>query len=106
MQGVESTIQRLTAKQAVEAAFRHFDELVRAASVDKMRHILLDGLDYDEASNTWAVTIGFDVGRSRTEEKGAFISAFGAEQAHEPIREAREFTLDGTSGELRGMRRV
>jgi len=88
--------QKLSPKQAVDEAFRHFKELYADRS---LRHLLLEGIRYDEVRDIWEVTIGFDIGR----EKTAAGQLSFLENKREPIREFRIVRLkadDGTFMEL------
>ncbi|KIN79135.1 hypothetical protein [Sulfitobacter mediterraneus] len=83
--------KRLSAKQAVEAAFEHFNELYGS---QKLRNLLLEGIRYDELLNSWDVTIGFDIGREKIGQLNLL------EKNWEPVREFRIVKLRADNGEF------
>ncbi|MET4101516.1 hypothetical protein ABIE58_000937 [Roseovarius sp. MBR-78] len=91
--------KKLSPKQAVDEAFRHFKELYEC---DILSHLLLEGLRYDETRNLWEVTIGFDIGREKI--VGGPLSF--AEKKLEPIREFRVIRLNAEDGAFIGLDHV
>lgn len=90
------TQRNLSPKEAVTKAFEHFKELYADRT---LRHLLLEGVRYEEQTNQWEVTIGFDIGREKT--AGGQLSFLDSKR--EPIREFRVVRLkadDGTFMEL------
>ena len=88
--------QRLSPKQAVDEAFKHFKELYVGQG---LKNLLLEGVRYDDVRDLWEVTIGFDIGREKV--AGGQLSFL--ENKREPIREFRIVRLkadDGTFMEL------
>lgn len=69
----DETVERVDAEEAVKRAFHDFHDLHRWADEPEAFHILLDGIDVDEDTNTWVVTIGFDIEREK--RSGSFTSA-------------------------------
>lgn len=108
-------VEGIDVDDAVRMAFDHFAKLVRQDGVDR---ILLEGVEVDETTEDWVITIGFDSGRKRTVREAsarrmtpswATSDLFGEVERTpgetiEPIRELREFRLDGRSGKLKKMR--
>ncbi|WFE75552.1 hypothetical protein [Roseinatronobacter sp. S2] len=90
------TSASMTAKEAIKAAFRHFDELFADSNID---HILLEGVDFLDDEGVWKVTIGFDAGRRRSVSTPTPL--FGAQT--EPLRETRDLYLYDNTGDLKRM---
>jgi hypothetical protein len=91
------TSANFTAKEAIKAAFGHFDELFEDA---KIENVLLEGVSFIEGENVWKVSIGFDAGRRRISSP-AQASLFG--QGMEPVREIRRLYVADDTGELKRM---
>jgi hypothetical protein len=87
----DATKPKLTAKEAVKAAFREFHDFYEDTVAS---YVLLDGVRYDEERDEWVVTIGFDIGRTMSTNLGFFGDK------REPSRERRTFYLDGDTGEF------
>jgi hypothetical protein len=98
-------LEQLTAKQAIEVAFRLFREFFEPGPKP---NALLEGLEFVEGKAEWVVTIGFDTGRvidtrNVLEKSDPFAFASGARQA---VREARAFHLGANDGKLLKMVKV
>ena len=91
------TSASMTAKEAIKAAFDHFNELFADSNID---HVLLEGVDFLDDEGVWKVTIGFDAGRRRS-VANTTTALFGAQS--EPVREIRDLYLFDTSGDLKRM---
>lgn len=85
----DATKPKLTAKEAVKAAFTAFGEFYEDTAAS---YVLLDGVRYDEERGEWVVTIGFDIGRKESTNLG-FLG-----NTNRPARERRNFYLDGDTG--------
>ncbi len=85
---------KMGAKEAIRAAFDHFDDLFSDA--DPI-HVLLEGVSFNDAKGQWVVAIGFETGRTRR-VKGEPPNLFG--QVVEPVREVRKFHLADGNGDL------
>ncbi len=83
----QRAMKEMTAKEAVNAAFAIFNDFFRETAA---QYVLLEGVEFHEDDNQWAVTIGFDIGRQR---QGLMIG-----EGKEPIREKRTIYLDGDDG--------
>ena len=82
----------LTAKEAIEAAFAHFDELVGS---NETKHVLLEGVELSQSGDAWIITIGFDIGRTRSK-----TVSFGGSIETVPIREIRQIHVAVNTGQL------
>lgn len=91
--------ERLSPKEAVDAAFEHFRELYAER---QFKHLLLEGISFNSLYDSWDVTIGFDIGRKKT--SGGQMSLFGGEQ--EPLREFRLLRVGANDGAFLGMEAV
>lgn len=80
----------LTAKSAVNAAFAVFREFFEDSPA---QYILLEGVEFDESSDQWRITIGFDIGRQR-------VSGSVFDTGKEPVREKRTIHIDAGSGQF------
>jgi len=87
----DATKPRLTAKEAVKAAFKEFHEFYEDTAAS---YVLLDGVRYDDERGEWVVTIGFDIGRTQSTNFGLLGDK------REPSRERRTFYLDGDTGDF------
>jgi len=87
----DATKPKLSAKEAVKAAFKAFDEFYEDTAAS---YVLLDGVRYDEERDEWVVTIGFDIGRTLSTN----IGLLGDKR--EPSRERRRFYLNGDTGDF------
>ena len=83
--------ERLSPKVAVEKAFEHFKLLFSGQGV---RHLLLEGIRFDEGRECWEVTVGFDIGRER--KVGGQLAFLNEER--EPIREFRVIRINAVDG--------
>jgi hypothetical protein len=84
----------ISAKEAVQAAFKFFDEFVTASGDASIQHKLLEELKLVDGN--WCVVVGFDMGRRKT------ANAFGVGMGNEtsPIREYRKFIINSNTGEM------
>jgi len=87
----DATKPKLSAKDAVKAAFRAFGEFYEDTAAS---YVLLDGVRYDEERDEWVVTIGFDIGRKESTNLGLLGGT------SQPKRERRNFYLDGDTGDF------
>jgi hypothetical protein len=87
----------MTAKQAVGKALEYFREFFSDQVVE---NVLLEELEFDESDRNWRVTIGFDIGRKSIKQPSMNAFAALAHQELTPIREARLFVLEDSSGDL------
>lgn len=83
----------LTAEEAIEKGFEYFEKFVRGT---KKSHILLEGLELSSDDTQWIVTIGFDIGRIRT-DAGSFGTMLPG-RGREPIREFSEIFINAVDG--------
>jgi len=54
---VQVAERKLTPKEAVEKALEYFSDLYGERNLS---HVRFEGIRYDEASNQWEVTVGYD----------------------------------------------
>lgn len=92
---------------AIRIAFEHFDKFLPGAT----KNVLLEGVEIDEETDDWLITIGFDAGRERVLRDGSVLGspmvasvARTSGETVEPVRELREFRLDPVAGALKKMR--
>ena len=85
---------RISPKQAVARGFEEFESLFEG---NRLKYVLLEGLFYDDTTDEWRVTIGFDTGRTK-ESGGPFAAAGLGGKTSEPIREFRTIYLRGDDG--------
>ncbi len=64
---------------------------------NQVANVLLEELEH--SSEKWMVTIGFDLGRTKMRQPNHNALAIFQDEIV-PIREARRFIIDSTSGEL------
>lgn len=83
--------KRLSPKEAVDAAFKHFKDLFGGRHFN---HLLLEGVKFDDTKDVWEITFGFDIGREK--RASGQLSIFGDER--EPIREFRVIRLRAHDG--------
>ena len=91
-----STKRELSPKEAVDAAFQWFSDLYPKK---EFKHVLLEGIKYDEHCKLWEVTIGFDLGRNTTVANQ--LDFLGKKT--EPIREFRVVRLKADDGKFIGL---
>lgn len=92
----------LSPKQAIEAGFKLFNEFFQGS---RKMHVLLEGLELDDYSKNWLVTIGFDTGRSK--DSGNDLSVIGiGQKTTEPLREFRILHINAETGEFVKMERA
>ena len=83
--------KKIAVKEAIEIAFGLFEDFFG----DRVRNnVLLEGVEVDEETGNWCVTIGFQAGRV---EETASTLGFG-QVVKKPIREFRTFVLNGETG--------
>lgn len=82
---------KISAKEAIKKGLHLFDELFDSTDT---KYVLLDGVEFDESTGMWIVTVGFDIGRNATGGIGMFA------EKSTPIREKRRIFLNGDSGEF------
>lgn len=94
---MDAVKQRLSAREAIDAAFKVFREFFTGT---RTSHVLLEGLEFLESDDQWSVTIGFDTGRSKEKREGlaAVMPGLGGSNTSEPIREIREFLISAKDG--------
>ena len=89
---------RLSPSDAVRRARTYFDDFHKADGRDfELSHLMLDGLEYDDETNVWRVTIGFDAGR-RKKVVGPLTMYRDIE---EPVRQINVIELDADTGDFR-----
>ena len=84
----------LKAKDAIDAAFKLFEEYFPRTSL--MKRVLLEGLEFVSEDREWIVKIGFEMGRVKETRAMPNIGP----STTEPIREIREFHLNAADGSL------
>ncbi len=89
----------LTAKDAINAAFSYFRDLVEPTATNRIENRLLEGIEFLEDDDQWLVTIGFDIGRKKRTGSDPSIPWFG-EATTEPMRETRRVYLRASDGKL------
>jgi hypothetical protein len=88
----------MSASEAIRRARQYFDEFYFDQVIE---NVLLEELDFDEASGNWLVTIGFDIGRKKIRQPSQnTLASLFAEQEVLPIREARKFVISDAGGGL------
>ena len=85
---------------AIKMAFDHFETFFERHEIER---VLLEGVQIDEKTDDWLITIGFDAGRQRVLH-AKMIPGLDPDETIEPVRELREFRLDGHTGNLKTMR--
>jgi hypothetical protein len=85
--------QRLSGKQAVDAAFAQFHSFFG----DDVDALMLEGIEYLDVEGQWKVVLGFDGGRLRRTRRG--VKQLQGVML-EPIRESRTFYLRADDGSL------
>ena len=87
----EQLAPTLSAKEAVSAAFKVFDEFFDETEASV---VLLEGVDFVEDRNQWAITIGFDIGVTKSSSIPMLAATF------EPRREKRTIHINADTGEF------
>lgn len=90
---MEAVREDISAKEAIGVAFKIFEEFIET---QKISNVLLEGIEYLDGKNVWAVTIGFDFGRVRTTGSPFTLT----HEVTEPIRETRTIFLRAVDGEF------
>lgn len=80
---------QMNAKDAIKLAFQYFHDFFDEASP---QHVLLEGVSFEEDTNSWIVSIGFEIEKTR---RGSAMLPFG-----QVARETRRFHLEDESGNL------
>ena len=93
-------VQGIDVSTAMKLAFDHFDTFFDRGALGR---VLLEGVEIDEDTDDWLITIGFDAGRQRVVH-AKLVPGLDPDETIEPVRELREFRLDGQTGDLKKMR--
>ncbi len=90
-------------KKAVKIAREFTTELYQGEEVS---NISLEEVNFDDTTQEWAVTIGFDTNRKKVSRPNKPLSIIGNlnEVSEEPIRAYKVIRLDVEDGEFRGMK--
>ncbi len=91
-------------KEAVKIARDFATELYQDEEVS---NIGLEEVNFDETTQQWAVTIGFDTNRKKVSRPNKPLSIIGNlnnEISEEPIRAYKVIRLDAEKGEFKGMK--
>ncbi len=91
-------------KEAVKIARDFATELYQDEEVS---NIGLEEVNFDETTQQWAVTIGFDTNRKKVSRPNKPLSIIGNlnnEVSEEPIRAYKVIRLDAVDGEFKGMK--
>jgi hypothetical protein len=94
----------ISSEEAIKIAFEQFDKLVvktAPRSTTPPGNVLLERLELQK-DDLWVVTIGFDLGRSRSSTDAGWLHI--SPERHEPIREFRTFEIAANDGKFKRMR--
>ncbi|HBG97888.1 MAG TPA: hypothetical protein DDY29_03905 [Rhodobacteraceae bacterium] len=97
---MDTTTTELAATDAIGLAFdwfdRFFGDAAGGACVD---NLLLEGVEYDERTNEWKISLSFDVGRkSFAGQKNHIATALGVGSVLPSERAVRSFYFDAADG--------
>ena len=82
--------KKMSPSDAIKAAMGYFNEFFAG---QKIENKLLEELDFNDSTETWVVTVGFDVGRTKMKQPGMNALAGFVSQEIVPVREARRFFI-------------
>jgi hypothetical protein len=93
------TEEQLSPKQAIDAARLIFLEFFLESNP---KHLLLEGVEFDEKSGNWKIVFSFDVGRKKITNAPYLFS----DRVEQDSLERRMIIIDGRNGSFVRMQSV